>query len=159
MICIILFCCCLFFKDISEEENTALSAVSYIGCGISIVCLLIVIIVLVYYRLVVNQVCEDYIHCDVYRNTLLNGLHNFIHLNLAVALVIALIVFVGGIETATDNEVSYIINRFLFVCLHHLCILYSYRLVVQQQLLYCTTSSLLYSPGCCVRVSCFTFYQ
>lgn len=38
-------------QDISETEHTALSIVSYIGCGISIVCLLIAIIALVYYRL------------------------------------------------------------------------------------------------------------
>ena len=44
-------------QDISSEEKTALSAVSYIGCGISIVCLLVTIIVLVYYRLVVMIVC------------------------------------------------------------------------------------------------------
>ena len=47
-----------------------------------------------------------YIHCDVYRNTLLDGLHNFIHLNLAIALILALIMFVSGIETAAENEVS-----------------------------------------------------
>ena len=35
------------------------------------------------------------------RNTLLKGIHNFIHLNLAIALLLALIVFVSGIETAT----------------------------------------------------------
>ena len=40
------------------------------------------------------------------RNTLLKGIHNFIHLNLAIALFLALIVFVSGIETATKSEVS-----------------------------------------------------
>ena len=53
IIMIILFMIMLI-QDISEEENTALSVVSYIGCGISIVCLLIVIIILVYYRLVAS---------------------------------------------------------------------------------------------------------
>ena len=49
--------CVCVVQDISSEENTVLSVVSYIGCGISIVCLLIVIIVLLYYRLVVSKVC------------------------------------------------------------------------------------------------------
>ena len=93
-------------QDISEEERAALSIVSYIGCGISIICLLIAIIVLAYYRLV------SYLHSMyncimcIHRNTLLKGTHNFIHLNLAIALTLALIVFVSGIETATESEVS-----------------------------------------------------
>ena len=33
-------------------------------------------------------------------------MYNFIHLNLALALLLGLIVFVAGIETAADNEVS-----------------------------------------------------
>ena len=37
------------------------------------------------------------------------GIHNFVHLNLAVALLLALITFVSGIETATENEVRHII--------------------------------------------------
>ena len=108
-------------QDISDTERTALSAVSYVGCGISIVCLLITIIALVYYRLVASYVCSclctvgSHIHIYIYiincilcncRNTLLEGIHNFIHLNLAIALTLALIVFVSGIETATDSEVS-----------------------------------------------------
>ena len=36
----------------------------------------------------------------------MKGIHNFIHLNLAIALLLALIVFVSGIDTATDGEVS-----------------------------------------------------
>ena len=93
-------------QDISEKERAALSIVSYIGCGISIICLLIAIIVLAYYRLV------SYLHSMynciicIHRNTLLKAIHNFIHLNLAIALTLALIVFVSGIETATESEVS-----------------------------------------------------
>ena len=33
-------------------------------------------------------------------------MQNFIHLNLAIALSIALVVFLSGIETATENDVS-----------------------------------------------------
>ena len=38
-------------QDIPETEHTALSIVSYIGCGISIVCLLIAMVILILYRL------------------------------------------------------------------------------------------------------------
>ena len=95
-------------QDIPEEERTALSIVSYIGCGISIICLVITIILLVYFRLVTILVCEYLYVCNygIYRNTLLKGIHSFIHLNLVIALLLALIVFVSGIETATKSEVS-----------------------------------------------------
>ena len=39
-----------------------------------------------------------------YRNTLLKGIHNFVHLNLAIALFSALIIFVIGIEAAANDE-------------------------------------------------------
>ena len=39
------------------------------------------------------------------RKTLLKGIHHFIHTNLAIALLLALIVFVSGIETARDSDV------------------------------------------------------
>lgn len=43
----------LVLQDISEAESKALSIVSYIGCGISMLCLVIAIIVLAFYRLVI----------------------------------------------------------------------------------------------------------
>ena len=45
-----------------------------------------------------------------FRNTMLDGIHNFVHLNLAIAIVMALIVFVSGIETATESEVSSVLH-------------------------------------------------
>ena len=39
-----------------------------------------------------------------YRNTLLKGIHNSVHLNLAIALFSALIIFVIGIEAAANDE-------------------------------------------------------
>ena len=92
------------------EEKTALSAVSYIGCAISIACLLITIVLLVYYRLVATFMCllAATVFCVICRNTLFEGIHNFVHLNLSVALLCALIIFVSGIETATGSEVSLI---------------------------------------------------
>ena len=46
-----------------------------------------------------------------HRNTIFKEVLSFIHLNLAFALLFALITFVGGIETAIDSEVrqSYVI--------------------------------------------------
>ena len=69
---------------------------------------MIAIILLVCFRLVTILVCEYLYVCTygIYRNTLLKGIHSFIHLNLAIALLLALIVFVSGIETATKSEVS-----------------------------------------------------
>ena len=37
---------------------------------------------------------------------MLKGVHNFVHINLSIALLLALIVFVAGIETAADNQVA-----------------------------------------------------
>ena len=45
-------CMEIVLQDTSSEERTVLSAISYIGCGISIACLLVTIAVLLYYRLV-----------------------------------------------------------------------------------------------------------
>ena len=42
-----------------------------------------------------------------HRNTILKEIHNFVHLNLAIALFLALTVFVAGIETANKNKVGY----------------------------------------------------
>ena len=143
-------------QDIPEEERTALSIVSYIGCGISIICLVITIILLVYFRLVTILVCEYLYVCNygIYRNTLLKGIHSFIHLNLVIALLLALIVFVSGIETATKSEVS------LYMHVLHVLIIFIYihRLVVQWWLFCCTISLLPYLPGCCVRALCFISY-
>ncbi|XP_065916129.1 adhesion G protein-coupled receptor E2-like isoform X3 [Dysidea avara] len=72
----------------SKEEATALKIVSYIGCSVSIVCSVIAICLLL-----------------IYRNTILKGTHNFTHLNLAIALLLSLLVFVGGIEGGTYNKV------------------------------------------------------
>ena len=49
-----------------------------------------------------------------YRNTLFDGIHNFIHMNLIFALLFALIAFVGGIQTANENKVRHIREQFIF---------------------------------------------
>ena len=42
------------------------------------------------------------------RKSVFNEEIYMVHLNLAIALLCGLIVFVSGVETATDNEVSYV---------------------------------------------------
>jgi len=39
-------------------------------------------------------------------------MHNFVHLNLAIALSLALITFLAGIETAVESEVSKVLNLY-----------------------------------------------
>ena len=48
-----------------------------------------------------SHICK---YVPTYRNTLLKGIHNFVHLNLAIALFSALIIFVIGIEAAANDE-------------------------------------------------------
>lgn len=45
----------------------------------------------------------------------MKGIHNFIHLNLAIALFLALLVFVSGIEPATENRVRIILYLYLYI--------------------------------------------
>ena len=52
------------------------------------------------------MLCTIMYICGVHRNTLLKGIHNFIHLNLAIALILALTVFAFGIELGTNSDVS-----------------------------------------------------
>ncbi|XP_065915770.1 adhesion G-protein coupled receptor D1-like [Dysidea avara] len=76
-------------RKVPEAQRKALSIVSYIGCAVSLLCLIAAAILFI-----------------IYRNSLLKGMHNFIHLNLTIALALALLVFVAGIETAAKHEIS-----------------------------------------------------
>ncbi|XP_065914522.1 adhesion G-protein coupled receptor D1-like [Dysidea avara] len=73
----------------STGEEKALSIVSYIGCGISILSLLLTIVAMLFWR-----------------KSIYKGVLNFIHLNLTLSLLIGLIIFVSGIETATGNKAA-----------------------------------------------------
>ena len=42
----------------------------------------------------------------LYRKELIQKLHNFVHLNLCIALSLGLFFFLTGIQTATGNSVS-----------------------------------------------------
>ncbi|XP_065911114.1 adhesion G protein-coupled receptor L3-like [Dysidea avara] len=72
-----------------SAQSEALSIVSYVGCGISIACLTITIIVLI-----------------VLHKKVFNKVPDFIHLNLSIALLVGLIIFVSGIETAAEYRAS-----------------------------------------------------
>ncbi|XP_065905683.1 latrophilin-like protein LAT-2 isoform X2 [Dysidea avara] len=73
--------------------DDALSIISYIGCAISLVCLCLSIVILTYVLFRTK---------DKKNNV-------FIHLNVCIALALGLIVFVSGIETATEYRTSCII--------------------------------------------------
>ncbi|XP_065911567.1 cadherin EGF LAG seven-pass G-type receptor 1-like isoform X2 [Dysidea avara] len=76
-------------NSIPQVEAKTLSIVSYIGCGISIICLLATIIIIL-----------------LFRKTIFKAKQHMIHVNLALALLLGLVVFVSGIETASDNKVG-----------------------------------------------------
>ncbi|XP_065910088.1 uncharacterized protein [Dysidea avara] len=75
--------------DVPAAESTALSIVTYIGCGISIVCLIITIIMFL-----------------LFRRKVFNRIQHFIHFNLSLTLLVGLIVFVSGIENAKSSHVG-----------------------------------------------------
>eukprot|EP00731_Ephydatia_muelleri_P028374 Em0020g18a len=67
-------------------DSKALTIISYIGCGISMTCLLVTIMYILTFR---KQLLEKPLY--------------FIHLNLAIALLLAFFIFVAGVETAKNN--------------------------------------------------------
>ena len=102
----------------SSQDIPSLHVVSYIGCGISIVCLTVTIGAILLFRctcvvilFVYNVTCLYqmhfilYIYIYHYRKTAFKGTHNKIHLNLSIALLFGLIVFVSGIESAKNDRV------------------------------------------------------
>ena len=49
------------------------------------------------------------------RKKIFKEVQNFIHLNLAIALSLALVVFVSGIETATEKDVGFHLYLKVFI--------------------------------------------
>lgn len=90
--------------------------------------------------------------CQSNRKILNKGILLYIHFNLFLALLLALIVFVGGIETFTNTKVSICETHILI--LKHVSLLscvYSGYVVQWQQ--YCTTSFSVCSAGAWLRAS------
>ena len=52
------------------------------------------------------EICFTYLIGCFYRKSVFKARQHMIHLNLAIALLLGLIVFVSGIETASGNRVS-----------------------------------------------------
>ena len=64
-----------------------------------------------------SPVLRTFICCLILSRSIYQGIHNFIHLNLAIALFLALAVFVSGIEPASDSRVS--VTLFSCLCPAH----------------------------------------
>jgi len=58
--------------------------------------------------LLIKIIIVKYCYSFLFRKSLYKGTPNFIHLNLALSLLIGLIIFVSAIETAKDNEVVFV---------------------------------------------------
>ncbi|XP_064386426.1 latrophilin-like protein LAT-2 isoform X1 [Halichondria panicea] len=87
-------------NDTTAEIRFALSVVTYVGCSISIFFLLLSIV----YFLTL-------------RRELLTKVHNFIHFNLSISLLLGYVVFLSGVETAVANKGACV---FVAVLLHYL---------------------------------------
>ncbi|KAL5468809.1 hypothetical protein EMCRGX_G029930 [Ephydatia muelleri] len=87
-------------------DSKALTIISYVGCGISMVSLLATIIFFLSLR---KQLFEKP--------------HNFVHLNLAIALFLAFLVFVAGVESAKHNETAckVVAGLLQYFCLSAFC--------------------------------------
>ena len=85
------------------------------------------------------------------RKTAFKGTHNKIHLNLSIALLLGLLVFVSGIETAKNDRVCVAICPH-FLNSHKTCV-YIYRLVVYLLQHSYTICFCLFSAGHFVKAS------
>lgn len=84
--------------------------ITYIGCGISIVFLMITIVLLLSCKSVAITTAHVPISIQhnlhtFCRKRLNKGPLLYVHLNLCVALLLALVLFAGGVQTATDIRV------------------------------------------------------
>ena len=94
-------------SQLTPEEGKALSVITYIGCVVSSFFLAITIVVLLVCRSVLRHkviimLCVLYCRKQMNKGSLL-----YIHLNLCIALLLAQIVFISGIQTAVPIRVCY----------------------------------------------------
>ena len=118
-------CDALFF--FFQIESEALRIVSYIGLAISLACLLLTIIFFISFgsvpschhardsivshlSLAILPVCV----CVLYSKKLFAAVHNFVHLNLAIALFCGYLVFAVGVELANHEKVYTSINYIIY---------------------------------------------
>ena len=91
------------FVQVPSVESQALSIVTYVGCGISIFCLAITVITILLFRYSCNY--KHLLHVIIDRKKVFSQLQHFIHFNLSLSLLLGLILFVSGIETANNSRV------------------------------------------------------
>ncbi|XP_064386909.1 uncharacterized protein LOC135335369 isoform X2 [Halichondria panicea] len=87
-------------KNSSLVERKILDVVSYAGCSISVVCLIVAVIFFL-----------------AQGKQLFNKVHYFVHLNFSISLLLAFLVFIVGIDTAVGNRVG---CAFVTALLHYL---------------------------------------
>ena len=97
---------------------------SYIGCAISLACLLLSLLIFIMFGLVYITICNNikylldltkllmYFYC---RRALNKGILLYIHINFVISLSLALTVFVVGIESATGYNVSDMFLHYILV--------------------------------------------
>ena len=56
-----------------------------------------------------------------YRKELIQKVHNFVHLNLCIALALGLFLFLTGVQTATANVVNGLMNIHTYIHVFVLC--------------------------------------
>ena len=101
-------------QKVSTDVQFSLEVVSYIGCAISIVCLIITVVFFLLQGYAIYIIVKLSLLVLFDRKRLFDKVHYFVHLNLALALLLANLVFVSGIETATVNEVRVLHNMYRF---------------------------------------------
>ena len=59
---------------------------------------------------------------SLYRKSIYKGVHNLIHFNLSLSLMIGLILFVSSVETLKDHEVLFVFDttsQLIFLCIYY----------------------------------------
>ena len=90
---------------------------------------------------------NTYVHV-YYRKCIFNHTQHFLHLNLSIALLLGLITFVSGIETAAEYRVSGLVIFYIYVCKFCFVLL---RKAALLWLYCCTIYSWQHFAGCSVK--------
>ena len=89
-----------------------------------------------------------YIRMYICRKRIFNQTQHFLHLNLSIALLLGLITFVSGIETAAEYRVSDVVIFYIYVCKFYFVLL---RKAVLLWLYCCTIYLWRHFAGCSVK--------
>ena len=105
-IILILFAHLHFITQEDVNGSKALYIFSYIGCGISILCLLFSIVVMIAFRYMRSSIAKKIFFFAFRRKKVFNQIQHFVNLNLSLALLVGLILFTSFIETLSEYRVS-----------------------------------------------------